>query len=87
MYACVWAQRLLPTQEPARRIGLESDTNGLSSTQQVAKWTVGKMGRDRNPQLTGSIVLAGPRPEESPPLQVDWKVHSYLVLNDTRVLS
>ena len=32
------------------------------------------MSRERNPQLTGSIVLAGARPEESPPIQVDWKV-------------
>jgi len=29
---------------------------------------------------TGSIVLAGARPEESPPIQVDWKVRSIPLL-------
>jgi len=52
----------------------------------VAKWTVGKLVADKYPQLTGTIMLqpnasgysgsgsSGGGGEETPPIQMDWKV-------------
>ena len=40
----------------------------------VALWTIPKMDKSVNPQLTGTMLLTGSRPEESPPLQLDWKI-------------
>ena len=41
----------------------------------VARWNVGKLSRDKTPQLNGVIILQpNTIPEESPPIQVDWKV-------------
>ncbi|CAM9368351.1 unnamed protein product, partial [Phaeothamnion confervicola] len=40
----------------------------------VAKWTVGKLGRDKMPQMTGTLLLLGPKPEETPPMEITWKV-------------
>ena len=39
----------------------------------IAKWTIGKLAANANPQLTGSMVIQGAI-EESPPIQVTWKV-------------
>ena len=46
---------------------------------QVAKWTVGKLGSDRTPQLNGTIMLIPNSEkmtgtEEAPPIQMHWKV-------------
>ena len=44
---------------------------------QVAKWTVGKLGSDKTPQLNGTIVLIPNSEnvtEEAPPIQMHWKV-------------
>jgi len=41
----------------------------------VAKWTIGKLNEKMRPQLTGTMVLDGTgRPEENPPLSVEWKI-------------
>eukprot|EP00608_Synchroma_pusillum_P002047 CAMPEP_0198436644 /NCGR_PEP_ID=MMETSP1452-20131203/43458_1 /TAXON_ID=1181717 /ORGANISM="Synchroma pusillum, Strain CCMP3072" /LENGTH=403 /DNA_ID=CAMNT_0044157207 /DNA_START=24 /DNA_END=1231 /DNA_ORIENTATION=- len=41
----------------------------------VARWTVGKLGRDKTATLNGTIILqAGANQEESPPIQLDWRV-------------
>ena len=41
----------------------------------VAKWTIGKLVKDKIPQLTGSIVLQpGSKAEEAPPIELNWKV-------------
>jgi hypothetical protein len=46
---------------------------------QIAKWTVGKLGPDKTPQLNGTIMLIpnGEKmtgTEEAPPIQMHWKV-------------
>ena len=48
-------------------------------TLQVAKWTVGKLGSDKTPQLNGTIMLIPNSEkmtgtEEAPPIQMHWKV-------------
>jgi len=40
----------------------------------VARWTISKIDKTKNCQLTGTMMLTGARPEESPPLQLEWKV-------------
>lgn len=40
----------------------------------VAKWTIGKLSTSKSPQLTGTLVLHGTKLEESPPIQLKWKV-------------
>lgn len=40
----------------------------------VAKWTIGKLPPTKSPQLSGTMVLQGGRLEESPPIQLNWKV-------------
>eukprot|EP00968_Pinguiococcus_pyrenoidosus_P019573 scaffold2141_cov282-Pinguiococcus_pyrenoidosus.AAC.1 len=40
----------------------------------VARWNLGTLPRDGQAQCTGSLVMSGPRPEESPPIEVFWKV-------------
>lgn len=40
----------------------------------VAKWSVGKLSRERTVQLSGNLVMSGKRPEASPPVEVYWKV-------------
>ena len=43
----------------------------------VAKWTIGKLASDKNPQLNGSIFLqpnSQQTSEESPPIEMHWKV-------------
>jgi AP-3 complex subunit mu len=45
--------------------------------QKVATWTIGKMNAGstgRSPTLSGTMVLHGDLPEESPPLTLTWKV-------------
>ena len=42
---------------------------------QIAKWTIGKLSKDRNPQLNGTILLQSNSPaEDSHPIQMHWKV-------------
>lgn len=41
---------------------------------QVAKWNVGKLFRDKSATMTGTMSIQGPKPEESPPIQLSWKV-------------
>ena len=43
----------------------------------MAKWTIGKLASDKNPQLNGSIFLqpnSQQTSEESPPIEMHWKV-------------
>lgn len=41
----------------------------------IAKWTIGKLAKDKLPQLTGQIVLQpGSSSEEAPPIELNWKV-------------
>uniref|UniRef100_I2CP32 AP-3 complex subunit mu n=1 Tax=Nannochloropsis gaditana (strain CCMP526) TaxID=1093141 RepID=I2CP32_NANGC len=66
----------IPFPKAVRTTHLQTNTGTVlyDEASKVARWTVGKMSRERNPQLTGTILLAGGRPEESPSIQVDWKV-------------
>jgi AP-3 complex subunit mu len=42
---------------------------------QVAKWTVGKLTSDKNPTLTGAILLQPHSVvEEAPPISMHWRV-------------
>lgn len=41
----------------------------------VAKWTIGKLAKDKTPQLNGTIVLQpNSNAEEMPPIQMQWRV-------------
>lgn len=40
----------------------------------VAKWNVGKLSKDKSATMTGTMSVSGPKPEESPPIQLSWKV-------------
>jgi len=40
----------------------------------IAKWQIPKIGGQKNVQLTGSMVVKGHRPEECPPIQLEWKI-------------
>lgn len=41
----------------------------------IAKWTVGKLSSDKNPQLNGTIILqSNSVKEEAPPIEMHWKV-------------
>ena len=42
----------------------------------VAKWTIGKLDEKTQPILSGTIILTigATRPEENPPLQMNWKI-------------
>lgn len=41
---------------------------------QVAKWNLGKLFKDKSATMTGTMSIQGPKPEESPPVQISWKV-------------
>ncbi|GAB5037654.1 p-3 complex subunit [Nannochloropsis oceanica] len=68
---------VVPLPKAVKTTNLQANVGTVlyDEASKVVKWTIGKMScRERNPQLSGSMVLAGARPEESPPIQVDWKV-------------
>ena len=40
----------------------------------VAKWHIPKIDSKKTVQLTGTMAVKGHRPEESPPIQLEWKI-------------
>jgi len=40
----------------------------------IAKWTIGRLPSNKVPQLSGTMLLQGKKLEETPPIQLDWKV-------------
>ena len=41
----------------------------------MAKWTIGKLAKDKMPQLNGTLLLQSHSAhEETPPIQMNWKV-------------
>ncbi|CAM9537972.1 unnamed protein product [Ascophyllum nodosum] len=40
----------------------------------IAKWNLGKLFKDKSATMTGTMSIQGPKPEESPPVQISWKV-------------
>lgn len=49
----------------------------------VAKWNLGKLYKDKSATMTGTLSVQGPKPEESPPVQLSWKV--YRIISCTEV--
>lgn len=45
-------------------------------SEKTAKWTIGKLDERKKMVLSGTMILTkdGKRPEENPPLQLDWKI-------------
>lgn len=51
-------------------------TVAYDESSKVAKWTIGNMSAalGKAPQMSGKVILAGARLEESPPIGMEWKV-------------
>lgn len=54
--------------------GVRAYLFSLFAAKQVAKWNLGKLFKDKSATMTGTLSIQGPKPEESPPVQLSWKV-------------
>jgi AP-3 complex subunit mu len=65
----------LPRAVRTANLTSTSGTVLFDEATKLVKWTVGKIGPKNIPQLTGVLLLvSGEQPEESPPVQLSWKV-------------
>jgi AP-3 complex subunit mu len=68
---------IIPFSKNVRTANLQvsSGTVLFDESSKVAKWTIGKLVKDKIPQLSGTIVLQpNSKFEEAPPIELNWKV-------------
>lgn len=68
---------VIPFSKNVRTANLSVSVGTLlyDEASKIAKWTIGKLVKDKIPQLTGNIVLQpGSKAEEAPPIELNWKV-------------
>ncbi|CAM9659384.1 unnamed protein product [Choristocarpus tenellus] len=53
---------------------VSSGTFLFDEASKVVKWSVGKLSKDKSATMNGTMRIQGPKPEESPPIQLSWKV-------------
>lgn len=66
----------IPFPKIVRTANLSANVGNIlyDEAAKVAKWMVGKLDDRKRPQLSGTMVLSGTKPEENPPLQLSWKI-------------
>ncbi len=66
----------IPFPRVVKTANLSADAGSVlyDEATKVARWSIPKVDARKSPQLTGSMLLTGGRPEESPPIQLDWKI-------------
>lgn len=55
-------------------LNVSSGTLRYDEATKMVRWEIGKMGRDKNPQLTGTVVFNASKVEECHVVLIDWKV-------------
>lgn len=59
---------------PAIYMRARAHASWYAAAAKVAKWNLGKLFKDKSATMTGTLSIQGPKPEESPPVQLSWKV-------------
>ena len=68
---------VIPFSRSVRTVNLtvNAGTCLFDEATKVAKWTIGKLGADKTPTLSGTIMLIpNSKTDEAPPIQMHWKV-------------
>ena len=68
---------VIPFSRSVRTANLSATVGSVlfDESSKVAKWTIGKLTSEKNPQLNGTVMLQpNSALDEAPPIQMSWKV-------------